>query len=319
MSPWVRPKHGSHVLRVVGLALLAMGSFSQFVRVKAEDHPGMIDKNTCTASKGTFYIEYKDGPECLAYYVVGRVPSDGRAIIFVGGDMVWGERLKQIEMFQAFASQMSSAVRAFRDEDVPIVILGRPGLFGSSGDHQNRHRPREYGLIGQAIEQLVRRFKLTRVALVGASGGSSAIMGALSSGTNEGNCIIAGSGAYEIAEIAARKYENQGKPVSREQKREWDNHFFSHHRALSGMAREALRRVFLIGDSTDLFAPFAQQVRYAETLQRAGHRVRLVEAKSKGGDGHSFVDESLRAAARCLKGDNDERVVRVIGGIDRTP
>jgi pimeloyl-ACP methyl ester carboxylesterase len=177
----------------------------------------------------------------------------------------------------------------------------------------------EYGLIARAIEQLAQQFGLIRIALVGHSGGSSAIMGALSLGIKKGDCIIVGSGNYEIADMAVRKYENQGTPVGNEQKRAWQVAVFNHHRSLGGILPGRRRRIFVAGDPTDPFAPFAQQVRYAESLQAAGHSVRLVEAKAPNGDNHTFINNSLRAAARCLRGEGDARVASVLGGVLRIP
>jgi hypothetical protein len=45
----------------------------------------------------------------------------------------------------------------------------------------------------------------------------------------------------------------------------------------------------------------------------------MIEAKSPRGDNHSFTYESLRAAASCLRGERDGEIVRLLGGIDRTP
>jgi acetyl esterase/lipase len=176
----------------------------------------------------------------------------------------------------------------------------------------------EYGLVARAIELLVLRFGLVHVALVGHSGGSSAIMGALSLGIKEGDCIVAASGNYELADMTVRKYENQGIHVSSEQKRAWRASVFNHHKSLGGIIHQR-RRIFLVGDITDEFAPFSQQVRYAESLEAAGHRVRLIEATAPNGDGHTFVHTSLIAAARCLKEEDDDRIVRVFGGVLRLP
>ena len=228
-----------------------------------------------------------------------------------------GRRLPTHEMLHTFA-EYSGAISVSRDEHVPVIILGRPGLYGSSGNHQYRHHPMKYGLVAKAIELLVQRFRLLRVALVGHSGGSSAIMGVLSLAAKEGDCVVAASGNYEIAEMTVRKYENEGAPVSDDQKRALRRVIFNHHKSLGGIIH-GQRRIFLVGDLTDVFALFPQQVRYAESLETAGHRVRLIEATAPNGDGHTFIHMSLKAAARCLKGEDDARIVQVFEGILRIP
>jgi hypothetical protein len=266
-------------------------------------------------------VEYQNWSECLSFYVFGKVADSHAGIIFLSGD-IDGQLDVQVRMswmFRAFGALANDAAKASLAEHVPVIILGRPGLFGSTGDHRYRHTQLEYELVGRAIEELVTRLRVTQVALVGGSGGSSTIMGVISLGSKQGNCIVAASGGYDIANMAERKYQAKGIGISQQQRAQWHRRLFSHHSSLGGIAKEVQRRIFLVGDSTDTFAPFAQQIRYAESLQTAGLRVQVVEAKSPRGDGHSFTYESLVAAAHCLKGEDDNRVVRVFGGILRTP
>ena len=284
---------------------------------RAEDTQSSAGTNGCSGSEATVFVEYKIWAECLSLLVIGRSEEVHTAIIFVGGDVPADRQPPTPEMLHTFAER-SGAISVSRDEHMPVIILGRPGLYGSTGNHQYRHRPMEYGLVARAIELLVQRFELVRVALVGHSGGSSAIMGALSLGAKEGDCVVVASGNYAIAYTTVRKYENAAKPVSGEQKQALQRHIFNHHTSLTGIIHSP-RRIFLVGDITDQFAPFLQQVRYAESLETAGHPVRLIEARAPNGDGHTFINMSLEAAAHCLKGEDDARIVRVFEGVLRIP
>ena len=109
--------------------------------------------------------------------------------------------------------------------------------------------------------------------------------------------------------------------MSKDEKRELRERTFSLHAAVGAISRVSQRRIFLISDPIDSYAPFRQQIQYAELLQRVGQRVRLIEARAPPyGDGHAFSRESLfRAAARCLKGENDAQIAKVFGGILRVP
>jgi len=240
----------------------------------------------------------------------------------LGGDLSDEQLRKKRPQFAALATLIGEAARAFQHDKVPIILLARPGRFGSTGDHRLRHGEVEYRHVGQAIEKLVAGFKLRKVALVGGSGGSSAIMGALSLGMKAGNCILAASGGYEHPEqlkAKLREYEAVGRVLDKGQKEDWQKALFSHRKAVTGISRDISRRIFLIGDTIDPYTPFAQQLRYAQLLQVTGHNVRMIEARSRRGDDHSFTYESLRAAASCLSGESDSRIVRLLGGIDRTP
>src|SRR5215468_1616376 len=315
MLPRMRRSCALPTWAVVSLLLLTVAL--NFSRARADDSNDSAPTNGCSGSGTAVFVEYKIWSECLSFLVLGKGEGVHAAIIFVGGDVPVGRRLPTHEMLHTFA-EYSGAISVSRDEHVPVIILGRPGLYGSSGNHQYRHHPMEYGLVAKAIELLVQRFELVRVALVGHSGGSSAIMGALSLGAKEGDCVVVASGNYAIAYTTVRKYENAAKPVSGEQKQALQRHIFNHHTSLTGIIHSP-RRIFLVGDITDQFAPFLQQVRYAESLETAGYPVRLIEATAPNGDGHTFINMSLEAAAHCLKGEDDARIVRVFEGVLRIP
>jgi hypothetical protein len=144
-------------------------------------------------------------------------------------------------------------------------------------------------------------------------------MGALSLGLEVGSCVVLGSGAYNIADLVIAEYKAKGMPVGNEKRLELQGRFFSHHEALAGVSLKGARRFFIVGNSTDPLTPFRQQVRYAESLQRAGHNVRLVETGASRGDDHTFAYESLRATALCLKGADDRQIGRALGGAPRAP
>jgi hypothetical protein len=268
---------------------------------------------------GTIYVAYQGKAECLALYNHGDLAGSTKVILFIGGDMPDELLRGRRGPFAVLGDHIGEAAKAFHHDRVPIIILARPGMLGSTGDHRLRHREVEYRHVGQAIEKLVAGFRWKNVALVGGSGGSSAIMGALSLGMKAGNCILAASGAYEFLEINAAKHEAAGAPLDKRAKQVWKKVIFSHRASVTGVPKDISRRIFLIGDRIDPHAPFAQQVRYAGLLQSVGLNVRMIEAKSPRGDNHSFTYESLRAAASCLRGESDGQIVRHLGGIDRTP
>jgi hypothetical protein len=174
LSHQARAKITFHFIQVIWWSLSAMMilCFFQITEAKARDRlPITTDQKSCAASNRTVYVQYQDWSECITYYVIGRITFTGPLIIFVAGDIPYNQHGQMSEMFQAFSEYVSNAVDAFREEKVPVLILGRPGLFGATGNHEYRHRELEYGLIMRAIEQLAVQFQTTRLALVGHSGG----------------------------------------------------------------------------------------------------------------------------------------------------
>lgn len=297
-------KQGDRVrLAITGLALVLIGLLADCSSARGDDRQALF----CGESKTIVFVEHGDRRECLPFYVIGRLSAAGHAIVLIPGDITDSKVSQTIDMFEAFYAYITRAINVYSRERVPIVILSRPGLFGATGRYWNRHFESEYAIVLRAIEKLSVQLGITRLALVGHSGGSSAIMGALSLGKIESDCIVVGSGVYELAVTVKRYYAYDGTPLDEDGMKVWAEKLFSHQKAIGGIVNRPARRIFVVGDPRDTISPFSQQSRYAAALERAGHYIRLVDAVSS--NNHDFVPETLMAAALCLKSEGDQSIL----------
>jgi hypothetical protein len=71
---------------------------------------------------------------------------------------------------------------------------------------------------------------------------------------------------------------------------------------VGGIARDASRRIVLIGSREDQNTPFALQQRFADAVAKAGHRIELKAHAAEAPEFHDLKDRiGLRTASQCAR------------------
>jgi pimeloyl-ACP methyl ester carboxylesterase len=92
---------------------------------------------------------------------------------------------------QDWAEQVSVSL------DRTFLALARPGIYGSSGDHKERRRPREVAIVGAALDALKAAFGWKVIDLVGLSGGGH-LVAALLAERDDIGCAVIASGNVSV-------------------------------------------------------------------------------------------------------------------------
>jgi hypothetical protein len=127
-----------------------------------------------------------NGRDPIIFFEGDRLRGSGDKLKVIGGHNKWSPRRKQIE-----AEQYSVAFgRTF-------VNLARPGVFGSTGDHRQRRREREFALVNGALDKLKEAFGWSRLNLAGQSGGGH-LVGMLLACRNDIEYAVIASGNVAV-------------------------------------------------------------------------------------------------------------------------
>lgn len=260
-----------------------------------------VTEADCVKADGGVWTVVNNEPECLA--VVGPQPpaAGGVIAIFFDGD-VQMERIAEDHSPQE-RSRYERISRAVTEASgVPLVIIGRPGLMGSTGVHINGGRRDEAELINQAVDAVKRRYGATRLALAGQSGGARIVAQLLVLGRQDVVCTAMASGGYDLPDLkgggrlATNIFGDPGKgylvPMLR----------------MDDIEKTGARRDFVIGDPRDQQVAFSGQRAFAEKLKATGHRAMLIEASGSGAKYHGLAIESMRAVTVCARGGDDAAV-----------
>lgn len=149
------------------------------------------------ASKGRpghIWLELDGIEDCIRFYGTD-VPGDATPLIYLEGDASQRSHGSWV-LFDGYARQSPASVQAWAEQVAlasqrPFVVLARPGVYGSSGNHQYRRRPREVALIDAAVTALKHAFAWSWVDLAGFSGGGHLVACLMATRSDIGSAVIA--------------------------------------------------------------------------------------------------------------------------------
>ncbi|MDX2257731.1 MAG: hypothetical protein NW205_02335 [Hyphomicrobiaceae bacterium] len=253
----------------------------------------------CESDPQRVFVRHVYGTACIAYFTTRGHERKSSAVVFMDGDST-PEAFADAAGRRRTRQAMEKILQNLADQQqVRIVMLYRLGLDGSSGNHAERRRPFELHAMQAAIDELKGRLRFEDVVLAGQSGGATLAASMLTLGRADVTCAALGSGAYALgALVHASLAEGTRAAVSR---RAIDAIIHDPSRHIAGIPTDRRRTVFVIGDRRDGTTPFAQQRRFAEALNDAGHHAELVAVRATGEEKHGTAGYALRAAALCAR------------------
>jgi len=267
----------------------------------------------CRAMMDGLWVSANDGRhECLRYVLAGtgpgpalvHIPGDavGMAYRFVGG-RPWIEAAGEGYLVSASARRTAAAALSRAMGGMPVVLLGRPGMHGSSGNHaRDRHTRAEVELVDAALTELRRRHGFRDFVLSGFSSGG-VIVANLLARRGDIRCAVLASAPLDLAAFY----------------RGWDgtlpDHYLMRRRDLADPMRSvhAIRPraiIVVLGDRRDRKVPASAWEAWVAAARHAGLRVLAAEASgldpAEPGSMPSYHHTALhglRAAQACATGE----------------
>ena len=177
----------------------------------------------------------------------------------------------------------------------PWVLIARPGVYGSSGDHRVRRELIEFLSLNAAVTAIKERHGIKQLVLVGHSGGATAIAAMLTLGREDVLCAVMTSGAFSLAERDVRRSASSGRHYTGAEKK------YDPLDHVSGIRPSTVRKITVAGDPRDANTPFDLQRLFADTVRNAGHEVDLVQIKGEPPLYHDVGTQGLRLAVECVR------------------
>jgi hypothetical protein len=265
-----------------------------------------LNRSDCLRLEDRVWVTLEDGVECIAFVASSKAEGTENAVIYFSGD-VPEEQYPAETQDSARANYLRRAETWSSRLGVPVVIIGRPGLMGSSGFHLLGGRRDESVVIDRALDAVKERLSLRRVSLAGQSGGARIIAQLMVVGRRDIHCAAKGSGAYDIPRLRGGGTSSTnifGDPGRR---------YLVPMRQVENVPRSSDRRTYVIGDRRDTVTPFNEQQAWADKLASLGHHVQLIESVAQGPDYHGMSEKALTAAAMCALGKPDPEIRTAVG------
>jgi hypothetical protein len=275
-------------------------------------------EGACRSFPDAVWVVVDGRGDCIRFFLSGAKETNPVAVVFLHGDRLlhfWKDHeftelreLRVVGYDRASPMHIRQEVEASAAAaQVPFVFLGRPGVYGSSGDHKERRRPREVQLVNGALDIIKARHAVGTYVLAGHSGGGH-LVGALLSRRSDISCAVIGAGVVAVEE----RIHALGWPKDATGYGDYVDPIKEVERVAPGTAL----RVFVIADPEDSIVPFATNRAYAEVLQRHGVSAHLARARGGGPDRHQLTRSAQTVAGWCARGlPTDEIISRLRQGL----
>jgi hypothetical protein len=232
--------------------------------------------------------------ECIRYWASGIQPgANPRALVYLPGDQIAEGRpeatysTRNPKALQGLADGMQARAGA------PFILLSRPGMLGSSGDHKQRRRIGEARLVSAALDQIKASHGIREFALVGLSGGGHTVVSLLAWRSD----IVC---AVPASSTSSPRLRWQALGLTADVTGATDSHEPMEH-LKPGVFHPQLR-VFVLGDPKDTEVPWVSQTPLAERLRAVGAAVEIITGEGTGPKRHTLGTSGQAVGAMCLAG-----------------
>lgn len=267
-------------------------------------------RQACEAVADRVFVKHDLGSECISYYATPQQGRSGTAVFYFEGDVPASD-LAQPNFAQNYLNDVRTVFpRLANQHGVRFVFVARPGVFGSSGNHGHRRSISEMLTMNAALDALKSRLGVTNLVLAGQSGGSTVAAAALTLGRRDVSCAVLGSGLLSVVEIEHAHRVRERLPEIRPEIMRVQ--LFDPTDRLTWIERQPHRRIFVLGDPTDVRTPFPQQRNFADRVRSLGHHAQTIEVTALGELMHGVAHHTLPAAALCARGADDAAIRRAV-------
>lgn len=249
----------------------------------------------CGAVQGAVWARTAAGEaECIRYWASGLATGQAnpRVLVYFTGDQLAFEQADS-----GYAGRSPRSLQTLVDgiasrHRVPVILVARPGTFGSSGEHKQRRREPESRLVSAALDEIRTRHAVDEFALVGLSGGGHVVASLLGWRSD----IVCAVPASAVSSPRMR-WERMGRTSDL-------TGFADSYEPVPQLKRETFHaklRVFVVGDPKDSNVPWSTQTPLADRLKELGAAVELVTVEGSDSQRHATGGSAQRVGAMCLQ------------------
>jgi pimeloyl-ACP methyl ester carboxylesterase len=260
-----------------------------------------LTRSQCLALPNRVWVALEDGAECIAYIASDTRAGGSTAVLFFEGDVPEAD-LVPGRMGMIVAAYQQHVTTAQSQYGLPFIVVGRPGVMGSSGFHQIGGLRDEGEVMNIAVDAIKERHGFYRLALAGQSGGARIVAQLLVLGRRDIACAVMASGAYGVP--LARGGGHIRTNIFGEPGRRYLVPL--HHAERISVAPE--RRAFVVGDPRDVRTPFPGQREWADKVKALGHHAVVLEGAARDPEHHGLSTTALHVAALCAGGKSDQEI-----------
>jgi pimeloyl-ACP methyl ester carboxylesterase len=271
----------------------------------------------CSEITNSFWVEVEKRGECIRYYSGGWSEDNSTAIVYFPGDAILRNSKAVRFIGKSYLGKSPASITSDMYEwsekaSVPVVFLARPGLYGSSGDHNQRRHKREVDLMNGALDQLKQRYGIKRFILAGQSGGGH-IVASLLTQRKDIKAVVISSGLLavkRVTEIWDRRRSVPG-PLLHD-----IDAFYDPVDEIQLISNTPAPIIWVLSDPEDLVIPFSTQLFYVRKLKAAGFNPYHIYVRAGDRQHHGLYKQAELTSALIAQGKTPRQIMAALQAMD---
>ncbi len=265
-------------------------------------HGSLSSAAHCATVPGGLWVEVNGKGDCLRTYAHGLGDGDNPTVlVYFSGDVLLKTKAGVRFISPGYDRRSPDAIQRdmahWSDQaGKPAIFLARPGMYGSSGDHNQRRELREVMLMERALDAIKQRHRVATFILAGQSGGGH-IAASLLNRRRDVSAVALSSALLSVREVT--EYWDRRRTVQ-------SGNIHALHDPidhLGGIRTNPKPLIFVLSDQEDRIVPYASQLTYVRRLQAAGFEPQHVLLSAAGKSRHALARQGQQAAALIARGE----------------
>ncbi|PTM42664.1 alpha/beta hydrolase [Bosea sp. 124] len=279
-------------------------------------HGSLSSRAHCAGVPGGLWVEVNGKGDCLRSYAQGLGEIDTpQILVYFSGDVLLKTKAGVRFVAPGYERRSPDAIqrdmaRWSKQAGKPTVFLARPGMYGSSGDHNQRREAREVMLMERALDVIKQRHRVSTFILAGQSGGGH-IAASLLNRRRDVSAVVLSSALLSVREVTEhwdrRRTVQSGNIQAL--------HDPIDH--LNGIRTDPKPLIFVLSDREDRIVPYASQLTYVRRLQEVGFEPQHVLLSAADKSRHALARHGRDAAALIARGEQTDAIRAALETPDR--
>jgi len=265
-----------------------------------------ITQAECEALPRAVWVVAEGQRECIRYF--HSVAGGGRSevVIWLSPDLVStngrGDVKPHDYYVKATPAQVQDQAAAWsRNLGLPYLQLGRPGTYGSSGEHSKRRTAGEIAFISAALDAIKARHGYSRFHLVGWGTGGHSVAALMARRTDLG-CVVLSSALLSVRSYLAEFGRSEDWTGNKDP--------IDPIAVVDQITARPGLRIFVLTDPDDTVISARSQTAYVKRLAAAKLPVRQIFVAAPDTSAHQLDNLARQVLAACAKGMADDAIVR---------
>lgn len=262
----------------------------------------LANQQQCPVGPTAVWVELPAGGACMRFFAAGTIDNAPEVVVLLRGDRQMFVKREPVDIpSNTVSDQEKLALKAMTRVGVPVISIARPGTYGSSGDHLSRRQQSEFDAINATLDAISARYHIGRFALVGHSGGATAVGAMLTYGRKDISCAIIESGAFDLIERARILREQNNRKAKPGLDTTGLANPYDPIDHIDGIFADPRRKIIVMGDPRDTVTPYELQRKFADIVKAAGHDVVMSDIEARAPYYHNpGPNPSLDMVAQCI-------------------